>query len=544
MATDLAAETARTDASDWRPAARTVRMIGRHDALERALRERGIDVLRVESPLRTGELGLMPITASTPLPDLERWLGPGAQALPVLIHADAIAFAHPVSRCGSELALLLAHNSGCAGEPSAELLHAAAARLEAALGRGAPWPSLQLRQLQARIVTCEWSAQTTGASANSGCTQALQHSSDAPIGVTGTAAQSARLHMASIEDQLRRHGLDGEVQNAPALLALLEASFSDRNEHGLSLRPTLCIDGAAGSTRLALRFEDGILINSETWLNSSHMGPGLRLLCEIEHAGRSQRFGLLGRSLAWFEAGEALGRLRDAAATLGLELCEGGLACSGGARAFGSGLSVHPAGFDPVWSFTLKRRRHSQPSVIESWPVQKQLATRRFLRQGPETAGLIPLLENLRPPMLEPGISLLMVHRTRADRLSRQVYRSRTGRWEPLETLESAADTHDGEFSLADSPGNRIYLLSPLPGEQPGESIEGYLRRARDAGEWSQRLRSHLPAHGMVGYRLGRLPADDLSDAMPALRARREHVLTVLAVGIEALEGHIGSSRH
>jgi hypothetical protein len=340
------------------------------------------------------------------------------------------------------------------------------------------------------------------------------------------------LRVECLQAQLERHRFASAAALSLQIHSLLAAAFLGRSEHGLSLRPSLVIDGEAGSTCLSLRVEDGILLASETWLHGVAGAPRLQLHCAVDHAARSRRFGLLGRALGWLEAGEALARLRDSVGMLGLRVDTSGSGQLTAKERFNPGPLPSP---DLAWRVALSpapagRIAHPPHQLLD----QSTLAPSGFLRQGPEPAALIALLESLRPALLEPGLNLLLVHRTRADRLIRRVYRSRSNRWEALDTLDPAASACAQEVTAAEAPGNRLYVLSALPGEQAGESIAGYLRRARDAGEWGQRLRLHLGAHGLSGYRLGRIEPDELAGALPGLRTGAAHVLTAVAVGIDA----------
>lgn len=516
----------------WAPPARRLHLIGDHEALERSLRERGVDIVRANPPLRTGELGLLPLTASTALPDLSRWLGPGAQALPVLIHADSIALGPPVNRCGGELANLFAHCSGCSGEPGTELLEAAAARIESAVRRGAPWPCAQL-SLHGLVVSLrEWTACSEEPRLELAPIQATVAPGRAGAMQRNLDGRCAALRAECLQAQLERQGFGSAATIATRIQGLLAAAFLGRSDHGLSLRPTLVIDGEAGSTRLSLRVEDGILVASETWLHGVACEPRLQLECAVDHAARSQRFGLLGRALGWLEAGEAFARLRDSASAMAMGLDSGGTGHLPASERLDQGPPARP---DPAWRVMLLPAPAGRAAHPLHLPCeQRTRPASGFLRQGPEPAGLVALLDSLRPGMLEPGLNLLLVHRTRADRLMRRVYRSRSNRWEALDTLDPAAGACAQEVAAAEAPGNRLYVLSALPGEQAGESLEGYLRRARDAGEWGQRLRLHLAAHGLSGYRLGRIDPDELAGALPGLRTGLAHVLTAVAVGIEA----------
>ena len=523
---------------DWPHAQPRLRLIGRHQALELALRRRGVELEAVEGILRTGELGLMPLTPSTPVPDLERWLGPGGLALPVLMHADSVAMGPPLGRCGGELAQLFSHNAGTCGEPSTALLEAAAERIEACLRRAQPWSRMQWRGHEHGVIARDWSPSEPVLRDAEPWAEPLALGNGKLLHRLALASMPrAALRSDCLSVQFMRHGFDSPGDTAQRIHQLLSATFLGPSEHGLSLRPLLSIEGSAGQTRLLLQVEDGILVASETWVHGEPRPPRLGLACGIEHAARSRQFGLLGRSLPWLDAGAALARLRIAAAQLGLAIHEAAMPAAADGRGWRPSIAE---GQDLAFALDLGLLSEA-PRRVEPLPADQRFSgSRSFLRQGPEPAGLLPLIDQARPSAVEPGLSLLLVHRTRADRLLRRIYRGRSGRWEALDTLDSPASGLASTIGAYDQPGNRLYLLGALPGERPGQSVHGYLRRARDAGEWSQRLRLRLAAHGLSGYRLGRFDADELVDALPTMQTTPAHVLTALAIGIEAPAGLAG----
>lgn len=530
-----------------------------HPLLEQAIRQGGGRTEVLHTPPKAGDFAFLPLTIDGLLPDLASLLAGGGKLVPVLLGGDAVAIGPMLMHRGLQLQDVLASFGSCAGEPEPLLLSALVHQMQLLAARAAAPSfaqsllrfSLQQGRLQVERVATISSAQRLAEDALRDWSEQATLVAVPSKALVGSKPHEVHYQASNLAASLETVSAALPPQRLDSLLpaplaARIEAAvqqvFGIRHEHGRVVRN--CPSGGnLGSPELLLSVNDArrsILLRfipesgdfEQVAAGAGQPGAELQvqLLCLGNHERTTRKYGFFGRKLVWLDGGVALAYWRQALQAHGLSGTESALP-----RLAAPLLERRRHYYEISWCQSIDLVGEADGAEVSA--LQTRIAARWAQRNY--RPDLLPateaqrLIDAARPQAVHSSLRVLLVQR-HGHQVQRWLCRADTAEWQSLDTAVESELPDDGLYfsqHTLDQAGQRVYLLGPAPGEIPGERLEDYHRRVRDAGEWMGALWLSLSIHGLGGCPCGAVSERELAAGMPASAQAPRHVLFAFAFG-------------